>query len=176
MSITAKRSAIITKNIVKIPIGANAKDGYAIVDINNQWLDGYNWCLKMSKNKKYAMSQINGRLTKMHRLILGSTADEEVDHINGDGLDNRLANLRLCTKRQNNYNRSKASNNTSGYKGVSISGNKFRAYYSIDGIHKHIGLFETAERAALAYDMKVKIAYGEFAKFNFPEKMKDIEF
>lgn len=111
----------------------------------------------------------------MHRLILGEEIlkDKYVDHINGDKLDNRRANLRICTNQQNMCNRSKYKRKNksimaSKYKGVRKYGNnnKWVARISINGKPVHIGVYNTEEEAALAYNHFAKELQGEFAKLN----------
>lgn len=87
-----------------------------------------------------------------------------IDHINGNPLDNRLENLRLATKTQNNMNRGATKRNTSGYKGVSWNkkdGN-WQAKIRIDGRNHHIGSFNDKEAAYLAYCDYAKKHHGEF--------------
>ena len=118
----------------------------------------------------YAKGRIGDATTnpiRMHRFIMNAPEDKEVDHINGDTLDNRKANLRLCTQAENNRNRKKSSLNTSGYTGVNKKKNRWCARTSFDGKRIHIGYFSDAEEAAHAYDEAVKKHHGEFAKTNF---------
>jgi hypothetical protein len=106
----------------------------------------------------------------MHRIILKAPKDAHVDHINGDGLDNRKWNLRLCTRSQNLCNSSIKRNNTSGYKGVRldkwIGYKKWRAYIWTNGRQKYIGNFSCKNEAAKAYNETATKYYGEFAKLN----------
>ena len=78
----------------------------------------------------------------LHRFVLKAKKGENVDHINGNKLDNRKENLRKCTRSQNFANRKKYTNNTSGYKGVSKHGNKWQADIQINGKSKYLGIFE----------------------------------
>jgi hypothetical protein len=103
---------------------------------------------------------------EMHRLIMKPPKDMVVDHINMDGLDNRRANLRVCTFKQNCQNRKVRPDNKVGFKGV------FRlkdGRFQVTCANKYVGKFDTAESAARAYDERAKEVYGEFARFNFPE-------
>ena len=78
-------------------------------------LSRYTWCIT---GTGYAMSRTTGPATLMHRLLAGAKDEEYVDHINGDTLDNRITNLRLCKKQQNEFNTKIRSDNKSGYRGV----------------------------------------------------------
>lgn len=107
----------------------------------------------------------------MHRIIMNPPKGMFVDHINGDGLDNRRENLRICTISQNTANSVRPSTNTSGYKGVQSSGRSTRPWKATihaKGITKYLGAYRTKEEAAIAYDKKAVELYGEFAKLNFP--------
>lgn len=98
----------------------------------------------------------------MHELVLGKRAD----HINGNGLDNRLINLREATPGQNRMNSRRNTNNTSGYKGVSRFGSRWKAQITFNYQRIYLGLFDTIEAAAQAYDMKARELFGAHAKTN----------
>lgn len=95
----------------------------------------------------------------------GEWPPEQVDHINGDRADNRICNLRLADNSQNNQNRPLQSNNTSGYKGVSLhrkSGLWF-AYAQLKGRRHSAGYHKTPEAAsAAASDLRLRL-HGVFA-------------
>lgn len=113
---------------------------------------------------------------KMHREIFGDIPEGlEVDHINGDGRDNRKENLRLVTRSQNAQNQRKTTKPTaSKYKGVSYMqpyskktlANPWVAKICKDYQRMHIGSFATEEEAALAYNEKAKELHGEYARLN----------
>lgn len=114
----------------------------------------------------------NGARTKiyMHRLVLGAVAGQEVDHINRDRLDNRRSNLRLASRWQQSGNTGIRSNNTSGFKGVSLQrSGRWGAWIRIDGRSTALGTFGSPESAACAYDAAARAHFGEFANLNFPE-------
>ena len=104
----------------------------------------------------------------MHREIIAAPPGFWHDHINGNSLDNRRANIRPCTRLQNMANQKRSTRNTSGFKGVWRDGNTWRAAIYRDKIKYKIGAFDTAEEAARAYDAKAKELNGEFANLNFP--------
>jgi hypothetical protein len=104
----------------------------------------------------------------MHRAILEGAP--QVDHIDGDGLNNQRSNLRPATQAQNMANSRKYSTNTSGFKGVGWhkAAKKWRADITFDYKTRYLGLFPTAEDAARAYDSAAKSLFGVFACLNFP--------
>ncbi|MDQ0154944.1 HNH endonuclease [Robertmurraya andreesenii] len=134
-------------------------------DYLNQWSWFYH------KNG-YAMRSYrkDGRYMKdrMHRLVLNAPKGYDVDHINGNKLDNRKCNLRIATRSQNNYNKTTQSNSSSGFKGVSWSKqrNKWRARIHVNKKEIHLGFFEYAIDAALAYNEAAIKVHGEFARLN----------
>lgn len=107
----------------------------------------------------------------MHREILNVPAGLECDHINGNSLDNRRANLRAATRQQNCWNnRKRKPNSLSKYKGVSFSkrGKPWKATLTVDGNWIYLGSYNSEKEAAKAYDKAAKKHFGEFAKLNFP--------
>lgn len=102
------------------------------------------------------------KVTYLSREIMGNPKGKVVDHINGDTLDNRKVNLRICDHKDNLRNQKKSKNNKSGYKGVYKARNKWRAEIK----DENIGTYNTKEEAALAYNQKAKKIFGEFARLN----------
>lgn len=102
---------------------------------------------------------------KMHVLITGLT---HLDHRNGNGLDNQRANLRPATHGQNAANDRLRADSMSGFKGVSRSGRRWRARIVPGGREIYLGLFDTPEAAARAYDAAALELFGEFARINYP--------
>mgnify|MGYP001183642752 CR=1 FL=1 len=106
----------------------------------------------------------------MHRTVLelaGIDPGVVTDHINGDGLDNRLKNLRPATNSQNCQNSRMQSNNTSGFKGVTFNKRgrgAWQVQIRIDGARKYIGRFATAEEAGAAYERAAMELHGDFAR------------
>ena len=89
-----------------------------------------------------------------------------IDHIDGDPLNNAIANLRLCTPKENSRNSITPKNNTSGFKGVSVMKNgRFRAYISVDRRQVHLGIFDTAEDAFAAYMHAANDHFGKFKSY-----------
>jgi len=156
----------------KIPL---SQGKVAIVDDEDfDWISKFKWCVALgNKQKPYA---IRGRykngthLTiRMHREILDTPKGIEGDHINGDTLDNRRANLRNCTKLQNSQNRLPQNKKIGKYKGVTwdSESNKWRAKIRYKRKLHHIGYFVNEIMGASAYDLKAKELFGEFARLNF---------
>ena len=103
----------------------------------------------------------------MHRFLTGCPTGMQVDHIDGDGLNNSRQNLRICTQSENGKNRRINKTNKSGYKGVSFCNKSSKWYASIklDGKSKNLGYFTTPEDAHLAYVTAAKTMHGNFASY-----------
>jgi len=153
----------------KIPL---TPEGYALVD-DADFIELSKWAwhreTRGSGGLYYARrgSYYYGKVKKpkaMHRYLMDASKGEIVDHINGDTLDNRRSNLRICTVKQNAYNRAKYKNNSSGVKGVHRHKNYWRARIQYNGKRLHIGLYEKLEDAMSAYDQMATKLYGEFKR------------
>ncbi len=117
-----------------------------------------------------AFTQCGVRFNKLASRITwelncGPIADgAQVDHINGNSLDNRIENLRLADNAQNCSNQGKRKTNKCGYKGVSRTCNKYQAQIMHRGKKKYLGLYETPESAHAAYCAASKELNGEFSR------------
>ena len=102
----------------------------------------------------------------MHRLITKAPADMEVDHINGDRVDNRRCNLRLVTRSQNQHNAKVRRDNTSGHKGVcwNKAENKWKAYIFLHNRMRNLGHFRDIESAIAARLSAERELHGEYAR------------
>lgn len=157
--------------MIKIPL----RDEYEtlIDDEDFNLVNQRKWYLHIDKtgpNLFYVLSSPGGQTMSMHRLIMGCAKGDgkQIDHIDGNGLNNQKNNLRFCTGSQNCMNRTYA-NNTSQYKGVTWkkANQKWCAQIMMGGRKKHIGLYEKKEDAAKAYDQMAFQIFGKFARLNF---------
>jgi hypothetical protein len=124
-------------------------------------------------------NQLYARRTRptmsMHRIILKAQPGQQVDHINGNSLDNRRCNLRFANTSQNAANQQKR-NGSSQFKGVAIESRtyrlkkRWRARIKLNGKRYQLGYFHTEEEAALAYNQAAKKHFGEFARLNQIER------
>jgi hypothetical protein len=118
--------------------------------------------------RKTSRKDIGGRkIIYMHQQIMGFPK-EEIDHINGNSLDSREINMRICDRTHNNANSKTHCNNTSGFRGVSFDKQKQKWKASVQYNYQYItiGCFDKKEDAAEAYDQKAKELFGEFARCN----------
>lgn len=116
---------------------------------------------------RYAIRTAPSGSEYLHRLIAGAERGEVVDHINGNTLDNRRDNLRVCTHQQNIFN-CKCRPSKSGFKGVYLYHDKRRwaATITVGGKRTWLGLFDDPKEAARAYDAAAKERFGEYARLN----------
>lgn len=152
------------------------KDTPVTIDRVDLWLveeTQYAWQIwQGTSGIKYCLRHVpNGRTRRwerLHRLILEAPSWAFVDHKNGNGLDNRRDNLRLCHHKQNMANQRGTETGTSKYRGVSQyrDGVRWVAQIKVNYCNKHIGVYLTEEEAAQAYDKAAREAYGEFARVN----------
>lgn len=127
------------------------------------WLNNLKWHYRRCGNSGYAVRvPYKQPAVYMHRLIMLCPIDFEVDHINGNPLDNRKENLRFCSRSENCRNSKIKSNNKSGFKGVDCLRGKWRV--TIQG--QHIGYFVTKEEVAKEYNREAIKRYSEFGKLN----------
>lgn len=122
-----------------------------------------------SRNNRYVTTKIDGQHYTVHRLIYlyhHGVMPDQLDHINGDSLDNRIENLRPCGASENTCNRALFKSNTSGHKGVSWSARnkKWFAYANVNKVRTNIGYFDTLEEAAQAVAQVRGTLHGDFAR------------
>lgn len=114
---------------------------------------------------------MDGAVFRCTGFLMNSPEGMFIDHINGNGLDNRKCNLRICTNTQNQYNASIRKDNTSGFRGVcwNRGSNKWQAYMRVNGKQTSLGLFTCLIKAAKTYDEAAKKYHKDFANLNFKE-------
>lgn len=136
-------------------------------------LEQYRWCIVQAKHTTYVRGYRIGHradgYVPMHGLLMSPPEGMVADHINGNGLDNRRANLRVGTRAQNNANRRQLSG-PSGYRGVRPHGDRWRAYISVNNRQVYLGLFDDPWDAALAYNGAAVDAWGPFARVNVKDE------
>ena len=134
----------------------------------------YKWTADQRKNVAYAVRVIrtNGkqRTVRLHQFVMETESGQQVDHIDGNGLNNQKANLRLCNHSQNaaNVKRRRTSNTTSRYKGVVWNSDNccWCVYLKCGTKSKNGGSFDSEIAAAARYDELAKAEFGEFAVLN----------
>lgn len=135
-----------------IIMNANKKEvARTIVDIADvEKVAGHKWYLH---NYGYVVTLV-GRSEQllMHRLLMQPPDDMQIDHIDGNPLDNRRCNMRICTNQQNSWNSKISTRNKSGIKGVSFDkrSNKWRARIHLNGKDVHLGYFNDVDEAKKA--------------------------
>lgn len=160
----------------QIPLNSKRYLGkVAIIDDEDyELIKNYAWYpyTNTSNNFYAAARNKDNRMVLFHRIIMGLTHGDGlwVDHINGNGLDNRRCNLRLVTPAQNMYN-IRGFGKTSRYKGVSYvpKSNRWVAQIGHNNTHKYLGLYVNEVDAAKSYDKAAMKLFGEYARPNFPE-------
>lgn len=129
------------------------------------FLSRFNWYMHSSG---YACGTVCGTMVLMHRLIMNARSRYEVDHVNGNRLDNRQENLRVCLHLHNSRNVSKRKDRK--YKGISFDSRDqlWHARITVDGRHYSFCYSRDPEVCAKAWDSAARFHYGAFAKTNFP--------
>lgn len=124
------------------------------------------WHYGKNKDSVYIQGRNYGKMIKLHRYIMNiSDSKIVVDHINRNTLDNRKTNLRLCNAQQNNFNKSKRINNTSGIIGVyrNKKTSKWVAKIKFDGRTIHLGYFDDIEEAIINRRIAEELLFGEYS-------------
>lgn len=149
-------------------------DGSCVIVDSEDYLRvcNFNWRVHKDHGAVYARIGTNSggvkRTVRLHQVILQYCFPLVVDHINGNGLDNRKENLRLCTNTENIRNAQRKPKGASSYRGVHFSKNtrKWCAKIRNGGEAIILGYFDDEREAAIAYDLAAKQYHGEFATTN----------
>lgn len=114
----------------------------------------------------------------MHRLITGAVSGQVVDHVNGDGLDNRRTNLRITTTQGNAWNHRGQRGAKSQYRGLSFYGGMFYVRIFVNGRNQYLGRYTDERLAARVFDFAAVKHFGEYARLNLPDDplMSEAEF
>ncbi|WP_204371549.1 HNH endonuclease [Burkholderia multivorans] len=145
----------------------------ALVDDDDyEHISQYKWHVSSSgyarRNVPHPTKYGKRTLLLMHRAIMGLSHDDkrEVDHIDGNRLNNCRANLRICSHSENARNKSPYAHSTVGLKGVTKKGGgeRWKAQIMLNGRRKHLGYFATPEEAHAAYRKAAAELHGEFAR------------
>jgi hypothetical protein len=151
------------------------QDKFAIVDAEDyEELSKHKWHTNKSHKSEYAARKPGRKHISMHRLLLNAPPGLLVDHRDGNGLNNRKSNLRLCTHQENTYNQRPRRGGTSRFKGVywHKTEKKYTARIRKNGKRYSLGYFHDEIEAAVAYGIKAMEFFGEFAYLNFPKLMQ----
>lgn len=145
---------------------------FALVDDEDyELINHLKWYAAKNGKRYYAFAWLKGSDARilMHRFILGLTDSKIiVDHINGQGTDNRRDNLRICSRLQNSWNQQINDHNTSGYKGVSFRKDRglWQARITVNNKTHSLGFFKSSYEAAVSYNLAAELFFGDFAKLN----------
>lgn len=148
--------------------------GYeAVIDRRDiSLVDGRNWSVLISgrRKAKYAcrvvVTDVGQKMILLHRVIIGAQQGQEVDHIDGDGLNNQRSNLRICTRSENTRNTGRRADNKSGFKGVFFEtrAGRWRSEIRTNGKARYLGYFDSPEEAHQAYVAAAAEDHGSFAR------------
>lgn len=140
-------------------------------DEDYEWLNQWKWLAHKVRGIYYAKRNIwinnKRKLVGMHRIIMDTLENMEVDHKDHDTLNNQRHNLRNCFHKQNLRNQKPNKQSTSQYLGVYSNGGKFIAKIGVNGKSIYLGTKETLEQAVILRDGAAKKYSGEFAYLNF---------
>jgi len=169
-----KRPVFLVGDLVRIPL----THGYeTIIDASDlELVVKYDWFARVRHKADGSIRTVYAvrskkivrktRMVGIHRAILNAPDGVEVDHIDGDGLNNRRSNLRLASRAQNQKNKGRPISNSSGVKGVTwcAERGKWQAQISDANKHYNLGRFDKIEDAAAAYAAASAKFHGEFGR------------
>lgn len=151
-------------------------------DADFEDLSRFRWNALVVKTKNtskvYAVRNEGRSKVYMHRYLMGAPKGLDVDHVDGNGLNNQRGNIRIATRTQNRQN-TNARTGATGFIGVCkadtikyprFADKPYKAFVYVGGRQTHVGYFPTAEEAAFERDKRSIEVAGEFANLNFPER------
>lgn len=152
--------------LIELTRGEYAK----VDDCDYRFLMNFNWQVHEMRGVYYTKTSVVVQRSpkkmfwpSMHRMLTDFPVGMVVDHVNGNSLDNRRSNLRICTQAENTRNNKLGKNNTSGIKGIYRVVNKWKTLIGVDGKSVHGGTFECPLLAANKYRELARKYHGEFA-------------
>lgn len=153
---------------------ANSSHVALVDDADHEQVLPFRWCWNPQRRYVYYQPPRAGKkqtTVRLHVFLIGALGGFEIDHKDGNPLNNQRENLRHATHAQNQANRRKFSCRvtTSRFKGVSSSRGKWAAFITVNRKSKNLGRFLSEDQAAAAYDRAATTTFGEFASLNFPQ-------
>lgn len=143
----------------------------------------YRWTYHRPRHSRagYAQTSIESaaggwRTVRMHQMVFGPISPHStIDHVDGDGLNNRRGNLRAASRCEQSWNRRTRIESSTGLKGVfPTTTTRWIARIGWQGKRLNLGTFDSPEKAARAYDARARELCGEFARLNFPEDQQHV--
>lgn len=178
------REMIVHATHAEIPVGENSWAAVSLADATE--ISKYPWTLVVAPNTNYAICNCKNlgipAPIAMHRLIMGNPYGLQIDHWDGDGLNNRRENLRVATEQENTWNQVRLRNSKFPYKGVRSrvrkhkDGTTYTVYFAVlikSGWTYRSGFCKTPEDAAAEYDKLARKHFGKFASLNFDAPYMD---
>lgn len=162
MKRTVKRHDVVQPLDQSIRLIALTQNKNVIVDAEDyEWLNQWNWHISSSGTSEMLYAATGGGIL-LHRMLMRVGSDKEIDHINGDGLDDRKANLRPATRAENVCNTLANLPNKTKYRGIVKIDNGYSARICMRGKRLYLGYFKTQEEASAAYEIAAKEIKGAF--------------
>lgn len=139
------------------------KDKYSIIDVSDyDAVYGYTWCFS---SPDYASGYLDKKMIFLHRFLMNPADGIIVDHINGDGLDNRRCNFRFATSQQNCFNTT-ARTSSSGHKSIRKVKKSFEVSIGFNGKLHYLGRYKTLEKALEVRNIFYAEHHGEYARYD----------
>lgn len=159
------------KELLRLRYDYSEEKGGLINKIEFNWKNKVGERIGYIHSRGYVHVNIKGMVYKEHILVWNYfngdvPNDMQIDHIDGNRSNNRIENLRICSSFDNQHNRKKNKNNTSGYKGVTKVKNRWTAEIMCNSTKHRLGIFDTKELAAIAWNEASIKLHGVFAHQN----------